>query len=63
MLQFESGPVEAEAEFIIMDGGGLVLKFGWLVIRDDELADLVYPPTAKTRAERAEREVEQGDAD
>ena len=45
-LLFETGPVEAEAEFIIAaDGGGFVLRFAWVVIYDPVMGDLVYPAT------------------
>ena len=44
-FQFETGPVDAEAEFVMSkDGGGLVLKFAWVVIRDPVAGDLRYPP-------------------
>ncbi|MCZ6445031.1 MAG: DUF4190 domain-containing protein [Planctomycetota bacterium] len=47
-LDFASGPVEAEAEFIVLadDRWDLVLKFAWLVLHDPELGDLVYPASA-----------------
>ena len=53
-FQFESGPVDAEAQFVLWadDAPGLVLKFRWLVIRDDELGDLVYPASATAEADR-----------
>lgn len=45
-FMFESGPIDAEAEFVLSrdDGGGLVLKFAWVVIRDPVAGDLRYPP-------------------
>ena len=47
MFEFESGPVEAEAEFVAWaQGQGLVLKFAWLAFRDQELGHLVYPASA-----------------
>jgi hypothetical protein len=46
-FEFESGPVEAEAEFVVWaQGQGLVLKFAWLAFRDQELGHLVYPASA-----------------
>jgi hypothetical protein len=46
-FQFESGPVEAEARFVVWaQGQGLVLKFAWLALRDQEEGDLVYPASA-----------------
>ena len=43
-FQFETGPVDAEAEFVLSrDGGGLVLKFAWVVIRDPVAGDVRYP--------------------
>ena len=46
-FEFESGPVEAEAEFVVWaQGKGLVLKFAWLAFRDKELGHLVYPASA-----------------
>ena len=43
---FETGPVEAEAEFIIAaEHGGFVLRFAWVVIHDPVMGDLVYPAT------------------
>ena len=45
-FQFETGPVDTEAEFVLSkDGGGLVLKFAWVVIRDPEAGDVRYPAT------------------
>ena len=49
-FHFETGPVEAEAEFIIAEEeGGLVLRFAWVVIYDPEMGDLVYPATEVPR--------------
>jgi hypothetical protein len=46
-FEFESGPVEAEARFVVWaQGQGLVLKFAWLAFRDQEEGDLVYPASA-----------------
>ncbi|MHC4766770.1 MAG: DUF4190 domain-containing protein [Planctomycetota bacterium] len=46
-FEFESGPVEAEAEFVVWaPGQGLVLEFAWLAFRDQELGHLVYPASA-----------------
>ncbi|MHC4991415.1 MAG: DUF4190 domain-containing protein [Planctomycetota bacterium] len=46
-FEFESGPVEAEAQFVVWaQGEGLVLKFAWLAFRDHELGHLVYPASA-----------------
>jgi hypothetical protein len=46
-FQFESGPVEAEARFVVWaQQQGLVLKFAWLVLRNREAGDLVYPAAA-----------------
>jgi hypothetical protein len=46
-FQFETGPVDAEAEFVLSkDGGGLVLKFAWVVIRDPVEGDVRYPATS-----------------
>ena len=44
-FQFETGPVDAEAEFVLSreDGSGLVLKFAWVVIRDPAAGDVGYP--------------------
>ena len=44
-FQFETGPVDAEAEFVLSreDGSGLVLKFAWVVIRDPVAGDVTYP--------------------
>ncbi len=44
-FQFETGPVDAEAEFVLSreDGSGLVLKFAWVVIRDPAAGDVRYP--------------------
>ncbi len=56
-LRFEKGPVEAQAQFILRadDAPGLVLRFGWLILHDDELGDLVYPASADVGpAEKAE---------
>ncbi len=45
-FHFETGPVEAEAEFIIAaEHGGFVLRFAWVVIHDPVMGDLVYPAT------------------
>ena len=62
LLQFETGPVEAEAEFIITAAGArrLVLKFGWIVVRDDERGDLVYPKSAEAVVDEAPA-AEEGD--
>jgi hypothetical protein len=45
-LHFDTGPVDAEAEFVVSSPGvrGFALKFSWLVIRDAERGDLCYPP-------------------
>lgn len=52
-LQFEGAAVEADAEFVLFDdAGGLVLGFGWVALRDDELGDLVYPASAAAVAGR-----------
>ena len=42
---FESGSVDVDAEFVVSadDGSGLVLRFAWVVIRDQALGDLGYP--------------------
>ena len=46
-FQFETGPVDAEAEFVMSkDGGGLILKFAWVVIRDPVAGDVWYPPSS-----------------
>jgi hypothetical protein len=46
-FEFESGPVEAEAQFVIWDEGtGLVFKFAWLALRDRERGDLAFPKSA-----------------
>lgn len=46
-FQFETGPVDTEAEFVVSeDGGGLVLKFAWVVIRDPVAGDVWYPPSS-----------------
>ncbi len=44
-FQFENGPVDVEAEFVLSreDGSGLVLKFAWVVIRDPAAGDIRYP--------------------
>ncbi len=44
-FQFETGPVDVEAEFVLSrdDGSGLVLKFAWVVIRDPTAGDVRYP--------------------
>ncbi len=44
-FQFETGPVDAEAEFVLSreDGSGLVLKFAWVVIRDPAAGDVTFP--------------------
>ena len=44
-FQFETGPVDAEAEFVVSreDGSGLVLKFAWVVVRDPVAGDVWYP--------------------
>jgi hypothetical protein len=45
--EFESGTVEAEAQFVVWaPGQGLVLKFAWLAFRDQEAGDLIYPASA-----------------
>lgn len=51
-FQFENGPVDAQAQFILLadDAPGLVLRFGWLVLYDAELGDLVYPASAAVPA-------------
>ncbi len=56
VFTFESGPVDAEAEFIVMGDGGpaLVLQFSWLVVRDDELGDLLFPASAVIEPNPAE---------
>ncbi|MHC4101438.1 MAG: DUF4190 domain-containing protein [Planctomycetota bacterium] len=47
LFEFESGPVETEAQFVVWEPGqGLVLKFAWLAFRDQESGDLVYPASA-----------------
>ncbi len=53
VLEFESGEVAAEAEFVIRQAGsgGFVGRFAWLSIRDDELGDLVYPKSAQANAD------------
>jgi hypothetical protein len=45
-LHFETGPVDAEAEFVVSSPGvrGFSLRFSWLVIRGAERGDLCYPP-------------------
>ncbi len=44
---FETGPVEVEAEFVVAaDGGGLVLRFAWVVIHDPVMGDVAYPAAA-----------------
>ena len=44
-FQFETGPIDVEAEFLLSreDGTGLVLKFAWVVIRDPAAGDVRYP--------------------
>jgi hypothetical protein len=50
LYQFEAGPVETEAEFVVWDEGqGLALRFGWLAFRDPQQGDLVYPASAAGR--------------
>ena len=79
LLRFEAGEVEAEALFIIREpaarraadqqrqGGrhfyGLVLKFGWLAVHDEELGDLVYPASAMTAPGAVEGAQEPSDAE
>lgn len=57
-FRFESGPVEAEAQFILFDeaASGPVLGFGWLVLHDDSNGDLVYPESARAAALMTEPE-------
>ena len=45
---FENGPVDVDAEFVVQadDGSGLVLRFAWMIIRDEALGDLAYPKSA-----------------
>ena len=45
---FENGTVDVDAEFVVSanDGSGLVLRFAWVVIRDEVLGDLAYPKSA-----------------
>ncbi len=47
-FRFETGPVDAEAEFVLSreDGSGLVLKFAWVVIRDPAAGDVRFPGSA-----------------
>ncbi len=46
-LRFESGAADADALFVIAEPGqGFVLKFAWLVVRDPQGGDLVYPSSA-----------------
>ncbi len=79
LLRFEAGEVEAEALFIIREpasrraanqerqGGlhfyGLVLKFAWLAVKDEELGDLVYPGSAMTEVGAAVDDQEPSDAE
>jgi hypothetical protein len=46
VLHFDTGPVDAEAEFVITSPGvrGFVLKFSWLAIRDAARGEACYPP-------------------
>jgi hypothetical protein len=44
LMDFEAGPVEAEAAFLIQDQTGqLTLQWVWLAVRDPTEGDLVYP--------------------
>ncbi len=45
-LHFDTGPVDAEAEFVVSSPGvrGFALRFSWLAIRDADRGDLCYPP-------------------
>ncbi len=46
-FRFESGRLDADAQFIVVEPGqGLILKFAWVAIRDPQLGDLVYPAAA-----------------
>lgn len=63
VLQFESGLVRAEAEFIVFAPGftspnvqswELVAKWRSIVILDDDLGDLAYPPGTPRAAQQRE---------
>jgi hypothetical protein len=53
LLEFESGRVAAETEFVLREAGrgGFVFRFAWIAIRDDRLGDLVYPKSAQAIAD------------
>jgi hypothetical protein len=45
-IRFTGGIVRADAQFVVFAGGfppEIVLRWGWIVIRDDRLGDLEYP--------------------
>jgi hypothetical protein len=52
---FEDQTVRAEAAFVVADpsSGRLVCQFDWLIVYDDRLGDLRYPPDADTATGRA----------
>lgn len=51
-MVFETGPIKAEAEFILFspEGKGFVGRFAWLALRDPELGDLVFPASAASES-------------
>lgn len=51
-MVFETGPIKAEAEFILFspEGTGFVGRFAWLAVRDPELGDLVFPASAASES-------------
>ncbi len=54
LAHFENGSRAVEAEFIIADDQWTT-KWGWMVVRDDELGDLAYPADAFALSQEADQ--------
>ncbi len=54
LLSFETGPINAEGRFVITsaDQPGLIGRFAWFAVFDEEQGDLVYPASAAEEALR-----------
>lgn len=52
LMTFETGPINAEGRFVITsaDRPGLIGRFAWLAVFDEEQGDLVYPASAAEEA-------------
>lgn len=44
VLTFDRGLIEADAAFVAFEGIRFIGKWRWILIHDDELGDLKYPP-------------------